>query len=151
MSPSKVTKETRPDGEAIVPMKGNKQYQAYRAHMTGLSWDEVAERVGYANGQVAQVEVHVYLTRSATQLEQQRRDEMLDMEFRRLDAIQAMFWEDMEAERDPKYAQVVLAVMKHRSVLMGWDGKDKNDSSKTMVVVQGTTEEYIKALESVDG
>jgi len=141
--------EPRKDGLALV--SGDKAYQAYQLHLQGSDWEQVATHLGYKNGRVAQVEVRQYITRAATQMDAQRKEEVLGVEMARLDALQSAVW-PAAMEGDTKAVDSVLRVMGHRSKLLGLEliaqgGPVTNNT----VVVAGNSEEFIRSLRLVDG
>lgn len=149
MSPSEPS-ETREDG-LVLYGSGDKAYQAYRLSLEGQDWDTIAVRLGYKNAQSARVEVRQYITKAATQMDLARKEEVLDIEMRRLDALQAAIW-PAAMEGDTKAVDSVLRVMGHRSKLLGLEliaqgGPVTNNT----VVVAGNTAEFINALKLVDG
>lgn len=136
------------DQAQIVPLSGNKEYHAYQLHLQGMSWPEIAEKVDYANGPTARVQVRAYLTRAAGEMEVARKAEILETEMARLDALQSAAWPDAMLG-DVKSIGAVLAVMKHRATLLGLGEGNLADATKyTTVVIAGSEEEYIRALEA---
>jgi hypothetical protein len=149
MSPSEPA-EAREDG-LVLYGGGDKAYQAYRLSLEGQDWDQIARTLGYKTGRVAQVEVRQYITRAATQQDIARKEEVLDIEMRRLDALQAAVW-PAAMEGDTKAVDSVLRVMGHRAKLLGLEliAQGGNVTNNT-VVVAGNTEEFIRSLKLVDG
>lgn len=145
MSPAKTT--ARPDGQAIVPLSGNKQYRAYKMHLSGIDWEAIAEELGYKNGRTAQVTVRTYIQESAIAMERARKDEVIEIELARLDHMQAIHWQELEDTHDTKHTMAILGIMKHRKELLRL-GEEDDSLAHATVIVQGTTEEYIAALQA---
>jgi len=150
MSRSDVAK--REDGLAIRGSVQDNAYQAYQLHLGGKDWEDVAIRLGYANGKTAQVEVRQYITRAAVQMDTAKREEVLYLEMARLDALQSALWDDA-MEGDTKAVDSILRVMGHRAKLLGLElmaGVDTSVTSRT-VIIQGDTQDYIRSLQLVTG
>jgi hypothetical protein len=150
MSRSDVAK--REDGLAIRGSVQDNAYQAYQQHLAGKDWEEVAKKLGYANGKTAQVEVRQYITRAAVQMDMAKREEVLHLEMARLDALQNALWDDA-MEGDTKAVDSVLRVMGHRAKLLGLElvAAGAQDVTSRTVIIQGDSEEFIRSLQLVSG
>lgn len=127
-------------------------YRAYKLHLGGKSWEEVAKITGYANGRTAQVSVRQYITSAAVAMDVSKKAEVLDIEMARLDVLQDAHWDNAISGDDVKSAEFVLKVMGHRAKLLGLELVAQGGTvTNNTVVVQGNTEEYIRSLRLVDG
>lgn len=148
MSPS----ESREDGVMVLGTIQDKAYQAYQLHLGGESWIEVASRLGYESAKTAEVTARKYVQRAAMGMDMAKREEVLNTEMDRLDALQAAVWPTAMLG-DTKAVDSVLKIMGHRAKLLGLDlvlaaGGTVNHNT---VVVQGDTQEFIRSLKLVDG
>lgn len=148
MSPSEPA-EAREDG-LVLYGGGDKAYQAYRMSLEGQDWDSIARSLGYKTGRVAQVEVRQYISKASAGQALARKEEVLDIEMRRLDALQAAVW-PAAMDGDTKAVDSVLRVMGHRSKLLGLELVSQGGVTNNTVVVAGNTEEFIRSLKLVDG
>lgn len=127
-------------------LTGDKAYQAYKLHQAGEDWEQVASILGYANARTAQVSVRTYIQRAAAEMDEQRREEVLSLELSRLDALQAALW-DKAMLGDTKSVDSILRVMTSRAKLLGLDLTPTTNVTSKTVVIQGSTEDFIKALQ----
>jgi hypothetical protein len=143
--------DVREDG-LVLYGGGDKAYQAYRMNLEGQDWDSIARTLGYKTGRSAQVEVREYITKAAVQMDMARREEVLDIEMRRLDALQAAVWPSA-MDGDTKAVDSVLRVMGHRAKLLGLElvAQTQGAVTNNTVVVTGDTQEFIRSLRLVDG
>jgi hypothetical protein len=127
-------------------------YRAYQLHLQGKDWETVAKETGYQDGYVAQVDVRKYIHRAALEMDRANKLEVIGIELARLDALQNAVWDDA-MEGDTKAVDAVLKVMSHRAKLLGLEviaaGASELQQAKT-VIIQGNSEEYIKALTLVE-
>ena len=148
--------ERREDGqvETIEPLGPDaapqeKVITAHKLRVRGMPWTEIAEYVGFASAKVAQVEVRRYLQRSALEMEATERQEMLDLELDRLDALQTAYW-PAAMVGDIDSAKIVLKVISQRAKMMGFEklAEKGNVSSRTLIITgdPGAYVEQIKAL-----
>lgn len=150
MSPSEIIRE---DG---VPIRGtiidDAGYRAYQLRQSGADWESIARQTGYATGKSAQVAVRAYITRAATTMDMEKREEVLTLEMDRLDALQSALW-PAAMEGDTKSVDSVLRVMGHRAKLLGLDLLSQGSGTTTIdtVVVTGDTQEFIRSLRLVRG
>lgn len=147
MSPT----EVRTDGLAIRgSAEADKAYRAYQLHRSGMDWEEVAEKIGYASVMSAQVEVRQYITRAAVQMDNAKKEEVLHLELSRLDALQSAVWDDAMGG-DTKAVDSVLKIINTRAKLLGLDMVAQNSGNVTnnTVVVTGNTEDFIQSLNLV--
>lgn len=127
-------------------------YRAYKLHLGGKSWEEVAKLTGYANGRTAQVSVRQYITQAAVSMDVEKKAEVLDIEMARLDVLQDAHWDNAVSGDDVKSAEFVLKVMGHRAKLLGLELVAQGGAvTNNTVVIRGNSEEYIRGLRLVDG
>lgn len=111
--------------------------------LEGKTYQQVADEQGYAS----RGNVHRIVNRTLAQHEVETIEELRALELARLDGLQAAFYEDAVAG-DAKAAEVCLKVIAARCRLLQLDRKVTTEPStaERVVVVGGTTEEYIAAL-----
>jgi hypothetical protein len=127
----------------------DRAYDAHQLHLTGLDWTTIATRTGYASGRVAALGVDAYLQKIAVELAPEHRRQALQLELDRVDALQAAYW-GMALAGDYHAAEVVLKVIARRCKILGFDKPDEKDAPVARtVVVGGTSEEYIAALQAL--
>lgn len=125
---------------------GERTYWAHRLRLTGLPWNEIAARVGFSGGVVANVEVRRYLQKEALELSSQRRAEALELELMRLDDLQSVYY-PQALVGEIKAAEFVLKVMSQRSKLLGLEQGDTKDSgSRTLIITPENYKEELKRL-----
>lgn len=114
--------------------------------------EEVAKRIGYADGHVAHLAVNAFLQKAALEQAPEHRRAALDLEVQRLDSVQAAHWEAATTGHDYKAANVVLRVITKRCALLGLDRPvDGASDQPYSIVISGTSEEYIAGLRAVIG
>lgn len=153
-STKKAAPEPREDGLAIRgSIIEDPAYRAYQLNLGGKSWEEIARICGYANGKTAQVCVRQYITKAAVSMDVVKKEEVLDLEMARLDALQDAYWDAAVSGDDVKSAEFVLKVMGHRAKLLGLEliSQGVGTIQSNTVVVQGDTQEFIRSLRLVDG
>lgn len=159
MSPYDHKKTTKPmlevvalraDGERPIAID-ERGYKAYQLRLAGKDWETVAKETGYKDGYVAQVDVRKYIQRAAMIVDQTNKLEVIGIELDRLDSLQEAVWDDAMGG-DTKAVDSVLRVMGHRAKLLGLDIVAQSGTALTSrtIVIQGTAEEYIKALVQSD-
>ena len=144
-----------PDGNASTAMalRGRARASWRRARalelaMAGLSYDEIAEQVGYANRGTAWRAVDEALsTRVVANVDEYRR-----LTLARFEALIAAHWDEATAQGSTRSADLVLKVLAQQSKLLGLDvqaGVVADD--RRTVVIGGTSEEYVAALKAIAG
>jgi hypothetical protein len=141
------------DGD-LVPLPDNptqdeRAYAAHQLRLGGLTWTEVATKAGYANAATANVEVKAFLQRAALMRDYALRQESLDMEMDRLDALQAAAW-GAAMTGDLKAIDTCIRVMGHRAKLLGLEYREETVVNRT-IVVTGSTEQYVQTLKMIAG
>jgi hypothetical protein len=118
--------------------------QAYELRQQGLSWWEVAERIGISET-MAMKRVDEAISMASQLVDEYTKQTMLVMEVSRLDALQYAYWGDA-VEGDVRAAEFVLKVAAQRAKLLGLDNLQQAAQTVNTVIVQGTSSEYIEAL-----
>ena len=136
-------------GSGAEVMAHERAYDAHQLRIAGLSWPEIADRVGYLDGRVAAMAVNAYLQKIALEQAPDQRRRALDLELARLDQIQAAYFRAAIAG-DIAAANLVLKVIARRCVILGFDKLDEDLASTPRAVVIGSSpEEYIAGLKAV--
>jgi hypothetical protein len=149
-----MTTKPRPDGDALpLAVRNDLAATAYELHLTGKSWSQVAELVGWRDipnaDQYTATMVRNYLQTAAVQIDREERQHILQMECDRLDRLQAIAWEKVE-ERDLKAIDTVLRIMGHRAKLLGLETVNVNQSvTATTVLIGGDKENYLRSTRQV--
>ena len=145
--------ETRPDGALVRPRtkEGSRAYDAYVARQSGLSWDEVAEAVGYENSNTAKVNVNRFVQKAGLEADRTRREEALMMELDRLDRLQYACW-GQAMTGDLKAIETALRVINTRARILGLDQVSLTQTvTHNTVVVQGGEKEFVDSLKVIAG
>lgn len=133
--------------EDNLPTPYQKVREAHRLRVEGLSWDEVADAVGYAGHQVAQTEVRAYLQRAAMELSVEQKLESLRLEIDRLDTLQAAVW-PKAMMGDTKAVDSVVRIINTRAKMLGLEllHEQKGTTTNNTVIITGTAEERAAAI-----
>ena len=94
----------------------DREAECLRLRRGGLTLDEIAKRVGYANPG----SVHKALERANARIIREDVDEIRNLEGERLDLLQAANW-DNAMQGDVPAGALVLRVMERRAKLLGLD------------------------------
>lgn len=136
--------------------------EAARLREQGLGFYDIAIALGLPESQAKNMVAEVIAKSSELVSEGERRNHTL-MELARLDALQSAHWPEAlghgtytdpitgeEVNRRPstKSADLVLKIIDRRINLLGL-GQQEKTVTATTVVVGGTSEEYIRALQSI--
>lgn len=127
-------------------------YKAQLLKMQGHTWRDIAKMVGYPNSKHCQMSVRLFQQREALERDADFREQILDLEIQRTDELIKTYWDAAIVEMDLKAADFVLKTIaqQHRMV----EAADLNKEVRTSktIIIQGTGEEYVKALkELVEG
>ena len=142
MSIKRVTK-SKQQADALEE-RSRQARQAYELRQQGLSWWEVAERIGISET-MAMKRVDEAISMASQLVDEYTKQTMLVMEVSRLDALQYAYWGDA-VEGDVRAAEFVLKVAAQRAKLLGLDNLQQAAQTVNTVIVQGTSSEYIEAL-----
>ena len=113
---------------------------------SGLSYEQAAVEVGYANRSGAYWAFH----RALANPEAEAIDEHRALELARLDALQASYWAEA-VDGDTKAAAVALRCIEARSKLLGLDQPAKASAGPASITAPGFEAEYVAALEETQG
>lgn len=97
--------------------------QAVELAIAGLSYDRIADEVGYADRSGAYRAVR----RALDRVEVPKVTELREMENARLDRLQAAWWTKAITDKDPHAASVVLRIFDRRAKLNGLDQQVARD------------------------
>jgi hypothetical protein len=119
---------------------------AFELRKAGVSYEKIAERVGYKNANTAANAVSRTLKRSRKHVDT---DDMVNMELSRLDALQAVAWRRAK-EGDLPAIDRILKIMERRAHYLGLDTQQpQQDIHQTTVVIGGNQSQYIESLKAV--
>ncbi|MGO4341552.1 helix-turn-helix domain-containing protein [Pedococcus sp. 2YAF34] len=100
--------------------------RAIELRAQGLTYEQIAEELGYANrGTVCRIVGDALATQQAEAIEDLR-----FVQRQRLDALQVALW-DTAMAGDVKAAQAILAIVLARVRLLGLDGTSAHDQQRT--------------------
>jgi hypothetical protein len=128
-------------------------YDAYQMRQRGTDWEQVCKTVGYSSVLVARNEVRAYLQEMVTKVDDVHREEVLQTELGRLDALQEACWDDAMSG-DAKAIDSALKIINMRTKLLALDQLHADKAPTTninTVVVTGDKEEFLARLELVNG
>jgi hypothetical protein len=129
----------------------DRQYNAYLAKQSGLSWDEIAKADGgWGSGRAAAAAVQAYLDEGRAVWADFRRVEGIALEADRLDRQTASVWEKAMTGDIPANG-MLLAITRTRAQLFGWLEREAGDAGEepmptTVVVASGSYIHDLKAL-----
>jgi hypothetical protein len=139
------------DGDPVavpedVVLHGDAMYRAYTARQMGKSWIAIAREEGYPSGHAIRSEVEAFLDEAATLVTQASKVRLLNDEVDRMDALQAAFWPQAMSGHVPS-GQLVLAIVRYRSQLVGLEGAQIAPADHRTVVVLADQEGYLRSLQ----
>lgn len=108
----------RPRGKAPSPTVLDKERQVVALRRQGLTWQEIAEQVGYASASGASEAYY----RASTRVVVENIEELRALENDRLDNLFAAVWEQA-LQGDNKALDSCLKIMTRRAKLLGLDAK----------------------------
>lgn len=133
-----------------VVIESERPYRAYRLKRAGHNWEVIAMMENYPTWQAARADVKRYTEEGASLVADWRRQELLEMEVSRLDALQAAIWESAMKGNLPAVNSVVSIVVT-RTKLLRLD-EDIRDDEKELegrtVVVPNDEAGYSAVLEA---
>jgi DNA-directed RNA polymerase subunit K/omega len=116
--------------------------KALEMRMQGLSYDEIARKLGYANRSGAYKAVCTLLAERAKQANDDA-DQLLVLELARLDRM-LVYAEKRAKKGDPQAIRAALAVSERRAKLLGMDAPTKADVNMNLGDVQALSDEELK-------
>jgi hypothetical protein len=127
----------------------DRAYDAHQLRLAGADWSEIATRVGYADGRIASLAVTAYLQKIAIDLAPDQRRDALQRELDRLDALQFAYW-PAALHGDHSAANIVLKCIARRCTVLGFDRPDDLIATTApMLVIGGTSEEYVNGVKAI--
>jgi len=124
---------------------------AHKLRLSGMTWQEVADKAGYPSDAAARVDVRAFLQKASMEMERSSRIEALQYEVDRLDQLQSAIW-GAAITGDLKTIETILKIISLRSKLMGLDTAFDDHSGKTTtIVVPMDAASYVKTLKSISG
>jgi hypothetical protein len=106
----------RPKGQAPKPEVLDKEAQVVALRREGMTWDTIAQAVGYKDPSGA----HAAYMRASARIVKEDVDAIRDMETERLDMLQGAYWRQAMMGDVPAGMQV-LRIMERRAKLLGID------------------------------
>lgn len=128
-----------------VTSKEELAYRAYQLRMSGEPWQLISTKLGYKNPSAAKRATEMLIKKAVGVVEEDRKQEILDLELDRLDALQNAVW-GMAISGDLKAVETTLKIMNHRARLLAL-GEDTQSSSINTIVVTG--ENYVESLKEL--
>jgi hypothetical protein len=127
-----------------VPIKAR---LAFELRKVGASYEDIADKLGYANAKSAESAIRNRLKKSYKPDEV---EEVVQMELARLDALQLVAWRRAK-EGDLAAIDRILKIMERRSQYLGLDRQqpkgDTTTVTQTAIFIGGSEEEYITQLQ----
>lgn len=137
------------DGDLIpidnIQSKEEKAYRAYQMRLSGTPWSEIATRLHYQNGSKARYSVELLIKKAADTADEDRKQEVLELELDRLDALQNAVW-GMALSGDIKAVEAVLKVMTHRARILSLGEETRGNQISTVIVSDSNYVEALKEL-----
>jgi hypothetical protein len=140
-----------PDPELV-----DREIKVLEARRAGLTWDQIAQRVGYADASGA----YLAYKRAIKRTMQQPADELRTAELDRIDRLQLAVWSNA-MKGDTKSVLTIIRLMERRAKLLGldmpikieqditsWEGGDSIDRAVRDLATLLTTNYAISASES---
>jgi hypothetical protein len=118
-------------------------WYAQQLRIAGAAWDEIAQALGYKDGQSAQSTVSkAKRVRGKDELE-----DIVDLELERLDMLQMHMW-PLARQGDTKAAGTILQIMNTRMKLLGTEKKanEVTGTTNTAIFIGGSEAEYVAQL-----
>ncbi len=126
----------------------DKQYEAHRLGVAGLTWRQIAKRLGYNNEAAAHRAVTTYLQSAAVLLSNQKKEEALNLSLTRLETLMHQHWQSALLG-DDKAAGVVLKCITEINKILGLYEVKESSTVERFVVIQreaGSYEEQLKQI-----
>jgi hypothetical protein len=142
MSDSVPTAEFVPMRRSGRALSDWRRARAVELALAGLSYDAIAEEVGYANRGTAWNVVAEALRRQTVEGVETYRD----IELARLDAILAAHWPAAMSGSDLKAADLVTKIIAQRSKLLGIEGAPRAGGGAPRTIVVGASGDYVGEL-----
>lgn len=124
--------------------EAEREYRAYKKHLAGKTWEQIATEEMYADAQAAAHAVKRYLDEGRAVIRDFTRQEIVAAHVGRLSALRAALWEDATTARKPQAVMAVLAIEDRWVKAFGLDQPDAEDTGTQTVVVP--SEDYLTYL-----
>jgi transcriptional regulator len=111
--------------DAAAAQQAEKQAEALALRRAGLSYREIADRLGYHDCSGARKLVQTAIA----EIIEEPAKEVLALEIQRLDAMVAAMWPGAVEARDPEMLDRVLKIMDRRAKYLGLDAPKKTEMS----------------------
>jgi len=136
-----------PDDPKALP-KGMRAQMAFELRKAGASYEQVAEKLGYASAKSAESSIRATLARK---YKPDDVEDVVMMELARLDSLQLVAWRRAR-EGDLQAIDRILKIMERRSQYLGLDQKEPTVqegavTNNTAIFIGGSEEEYKASLE----
>lgn len=122
-----------------------RETEVVKLRRTGLTWDMIAERIGYASASAA----HAAYQRAAKRLVQDDIEAIRKIESERLDILQSAVWLDATLGEIPAI-MTVLKIQERRAKLLGLDQPFKQQIEVTNYDGNTIDREVAKLVELLD-
>lgn len=122
--------------------------RAYQMRMEGNSLFEIAESLKISEHKAA-ASIREVARSVAELVDTGAKQEILEMELARLDAMQAPLW-PQASSGDTRAVETVLKIMSHRAKITGLDGASIDRRNQT-VVIAGDSDAYMAAIQRAMG
>lgn len=116
-------------GKPDIVSAAEKQAEALRLRKAGLTYEEIADRLGYANKSGAYKTVMSALRK----IVQEPADELRKLEIERLDVMLASLWPFI-LKGSPRHVEIGLKVMDRRAALLGLDAPKVVEDHRTVQI-----------------
>ena len=138
------------DGELVkissIKTAEEKAYAAYRLRLGGASHAEIAQTLAYASTYALVTYIRNLVTKAMNVADADRKQEVIDLELDRLDALQNAVW-GLAMTGDTKAVDSVLKVMNHRAKLLSL-GEEQIKTTNAVIV---SSDNYAQSLREISG
>jgi hypothetical protein len=127
--------------------EAERPYRAYRAHLAGKSWAEIAREERYADAGAAAYDVKRYVEEGKALITTRTRRDQLQLEVARLDALQAVVWDQAMTGHLPAIKEATNLIAT-RSKLLGLAEMAENEGGEDgpRTVIIPSSEDYEAGL-----
>lgn len=122
-------------------------YEAYKFRMSGEPWEEVARMFGFRSALVAEVQVTRYVQGAMVRISNNHKDEVVQLELARLDALQKAHWTNA-VTGDLKSGEFVLKVMDARAKYLKLYDERELEAHRT-IVINGDEKTFIEQVKEI--
>ena len=136
------------DGELVkisdITTTEERAYSAYRLRLGGTSFTEISQTLGYASPDSASKAVKALIAKALGVASEDRKQEIIDLELDRLDALQHSVW-GLAMTGDTRAVDSVLKIMSHRAKLLSLGDEQIKTTSSVIV----SSDNYAQALKEI--